>query len=164
MSNIATLFKTVSTNAPKKRSRKKKTEEVPKVPKRIKKVLPHKDKAKEIIESSKTKCGRPKMPKHVMKINDWLYITCDKCTFKIVEVNNKINPKTGEKYPDKPFLYSPRLEGIIEVLMHYMLRDTPRDLVEMREEIMKLRELIMERIPADVTPKDLFQDLNEDDD
>ena len=152
---FVTLFKTT-------RTRKKKSE-VPKEPKRIKKIVEHTNTAKDIIAKSFTKRGRPKMPKHVMKINDWLYITCDRCTFKLVEVNDKVNPKTGEKYPDKPFLYAPHLDQMIEVLMHYMTRDVPRDFIEMHERLDNIKEIIMDRIPLNCKPKDLFEEFKGDD-
>lgn len=157
---FATLFK--ATTTPTKRGRRKKEGTLPKEPKRIKKVVQHKDKAKEIIDKSFTKAGRPKMPKHVMKVNDWIYITCDAHCFKIMEVNDKVN-KDGDKLPDKPLLYAPHLDQIIEVLMHHMTRDVPRDLIEMHEQLDHIREIIMDRIPLHIKPKDLFTDVGDDD-
>lgn len=156
---FATLFKTTETST--KRTRRKKEDTLPKQPKRIKKVVQHKDKAKEIIDKSFTKAGKPKMPKHVMKVNDWIYITCDAHCFKIMEVNDKVN-KDGDKLPDKPLLYAPHLDQIIEVLMHHMTRDVSRDLIEMHEQLDHIREIIMDRIPPNIKPKDLFTDVGDD--
>lgn len=157
---FATLFKTTETST--KRTRRKKEDTLPKQPKRIKKVVQHKDKAKEIIDKSFTKAGKPKMPKHVMKVNDWIYITCDAHCFKIMEVNDKVN-KDGDKLPDKPLLYAPHLDQIIEVLAHHMTREVPMDLIELHEKLDNIREMIMDRIPPNIKPKDLFTDVSDAD-
>ena len=157
---FATLFK--ATTTPTKRGRRKKEGTLPKEPKRIKKVVQHKDKAKEIIDKSFTKAGKPKMPKHVMKVNDWIYITCDAHCFKIMEVNDKVN-KDGDKLPDKPLLYAPHLDQIIEVLAHHMTREVPMDLIELHEQLDHIREIIMDRIPPNIKPKDLFADVSDAD-
>ena len=133
-------------------------------PKKIKKIIDSRNATKERIQKTFTKAGKPVMPKHVLKINDWLYITCDKCSFKLVEVNNTINAKTGKKNSDIPFLYAPHLDQILEVLVHYMSRDMPRDIVELDKQLQDIKELIMARIPADIKPKDLFEEYNMEED
>ena len=70
------------------------------MPRKKLKIIDKPDKVTKALQETKTKVGKPKMPKHVLKINDWLYITCDKCGWMIMQVSDKINQKTGEKYPD----------------------------------------------------------------
>lgn len=111
---------------------------------------------KEHMKELNTKRGRPQMPKHVLKLNDWLYITCDAHCWKVVEVNNKCNPTTGEKYPDKSLLYASTLQDILKVAFNYMIR-VQGDYNTILDNIDKAYKLIDSRIPEKTKPKDLFE-------
>lgn len=111
---------------------------------------------KEYIRSLETKVGKTTMPKNVLKLNNWLYITCDSYCWIIKEVNTQVNPKTGEKYPDKCLLYSPDLCGIIRVAVRYMSR-VPGDILALSKKLEEIYKLIEARIPANVKPRDLFE-------
>lgn len=111
---------------------------------------------KEHIRSLETKVGKTKMPSNVLKLNNWLYITCDAYCWIIKEVNTQVNPKTGEKYPDKCLLYSPDLDGIIRAAVRYMSR-VPSDILTLSKKLDEIYKLIDERIPENVKPNDLFE-------
>ena len=128
-------------------------------------------KAKKLIVSTKdekikaltNKKGRPKTKlKHVLPITEWLYITCDSRTWKLVEVIDKVDSKTGKKLPDKPVIYWPHLDGLLKSCIHHELL-VPDDIKKLNENFNHLYKLIDERIPPNVKPRDLFE-LKEVDD
>lgn len=119
------------------------------------------------IKSAEKRKGRVAQPKHVLKLTEYLYITCDRYQFILKEVNTLKNKK-GEPYPDISLLYSASLEGIIKLAVRYMTR-VPSDILELREKLENIYDLIDARIPVDVKPRDLFEeyereDTNEEDD
>ena len=124
-------------------------------------------KAKKLIDNTSDahitavakKKGRPHSKvKHVLPITDWLYITCDSRTWKLVEVVDKVNPKTGEKYPDRPLTFCTHLNEMIESCVHHMLL-VPDDIQKLNNNFNHVYALINERIPANIKPKDLFKDI-----
>ena len=129
-----------------------------------------KNPSKKVISSSisqhvkqlEIKRGKPRQEvQHVLKINEWLYITCDKHTFILKEVNNEYD-KEGKKYPDKSLLYAPYLDQMIEVTIHYLTR-IPADFGELKKRLDDIKSLISSRIPKNIKPKDLFEEYKEDD-
>lgn len=132
------------------------------MPRKKLKIIDVPDKVTKALQETKTKVGKPKMPKHVLKINDWLYITCDKCGWMIMQVSDKINQKTGEKYPDKALAYASTLDWIIHILAMRMTRDTPRDFIELNNKLDDIYELIKDRIPPNIKPKNLFKEYDTD--
>ena len=122
----------------------------------VKKVVKN-NSTKEHIKALNTKKGKTTMPKHVLKLNDWLYITCDSHCWKIVEVNNKKNPTTGEKYPDKSLLYATNLQDILKVAVSYMIR-VPDEYQNIIKRINDCYDLIDARVPVNTKPKDLFEE------
>lgn len=130
---------------------------------KLKKVITN-NSTKEEIKKLNVKRGKPKMPKHVLRLTDWLYITCDSRCWRVVKVNDKVNPNTGEKYPDKSLFYCTSLQGIIEIATRYMIR-VPADIVELNEKMQEVYTLINTRIPKGIKPKDLFEleDVEDDD-
>ena len=132
------------------------------MPRKKLKIIDVPDKVTKALQETKTKIGKPKMPKHVLKINDWLYITCDKCGWMIMQVSDKINQKTGEKYPDKALAYASTLDWIIHILAMRMTRDTPRDFIELNNKLDDIYELIKDRIPPNIRPKNLFKEYDTD--
>ena len=132
------------------------------MPRKKLKIIDVPDKVTKALQETKTKVGKPKMPKHVLKINDWLYITCDKCCWMIMQVSDKINQKTGEKYPDKALAYASTLDWIIHILAMRMTRDTPRDFIELNNKLDDIYELIKDRIPPNIRPKNLFKEYDTD--
>lgn len=132
------------------------------MPRKKLKIIDKPDNVSKALQETKTKVGKPKMPKHVLKINDWLYITCDKCGWMIMQVSDKINQKTGEKYPDKALAYASTLDWIIHILAMRMTRDTPRDFIELNNKLDDIYELIKDRIPPNIRPKNLFKEYDTD--
>lgn len=132
------------------------------MPRKKLKIIDKPDNVSKALQETKTKVGKPKMPKHVLKINDWLYITCDKCGWMIMQVSDKINKKTGEKYPDKALAYASTLDWIIHILAMRMTRDTPRDFIELNNKLDDIYELIKDRIPPNIRPKNLFKEYDTD--
>ena len=132
------------------------------MPRKKLKIIDKPDNVSKALQETKTKVGKPKMPKHVLKINDWLYITCDKCGWMIMQVSDKINQKTGEKYPDKALAYASTLDWIIHILAMRMTRDTPRDFIELNNKLDDIYELIKDRIPPNIKPKNLFKEYDTD--
>ena len=127
----------------------------------IKNVKPKDTTTKDRIKKLATKKGKPVMPKHVLKLTDWLYISCDAHCWRVVEVNDKCNPTTGEKYPDKPLLYSSSLDGIIKLSCHYLAK-VPADVIELGKKLDNIYKLIDSRIPKNIKPKDLFEDMQKE--
>lgn len=114
------------------------------------------------IEKAEKRKGKAIQPKHVIKLTEHLYITCDKYQFILKEVNT-LKDKKGNKLPDVNLLYSPYLDGIIKLSAKYMSR-VPMDVLELKEKLENIYGLIDARIPVDVNPKDLFEELNVKDD
>lgn len=121
----------------------------------VKKVI-RKNTTEDAIKAVAKKKGRPILPKHVLRLTDYLYITCDAHCWKIVAVNDKVNPATGEKYPDKPMLYASTLQDMLKVATNFMIK-VPSDYQEIISNIEKVYQLIDERVPARTRPKDLFE-------
>ena len=115
---------------------------------------------KKIAEAEKRK-GKAVQPKHVLKLTEHLYITCDKCQFILKEVNT-LTDKKGNPYPDANLLYSPYLDGIIKLSAKYMSR-VPADVLELKKKLENIYDLIEARIPADIKPKDLFEEYERND-
>lgn len=121
---------------------------------------------KKIAEAEKRK-GKAVQPKHVLKLSEHLYITCDKYQFILKEVNT-LTDKKGNKLKDTNLLYSPYLDGIIKLSAKYMSR-VPADILELEKKLENIYDLIEARIPVDIKPRDLFEeyernDENEEDD
>lgn len=110
----------------------------------------------EHIKQLREKEGTPVLPKYVLKLTDWLYITCDKYNWMICEVNDKINPNTGEKYPDRPFLFAGNLNQILHIATNYMIR-VPVDLWKLTQKIQEIHDLIDDRVPTNTNPKDFLE-------
>ena len=132
------------------------------MPRKKLKIIETPDKIAKAVKETTGKAGRPKMPKHVLKINNWLYVTCDKYGWMIMQVSDKINQKTGEKYPDKALAYASTLDWIIHILAMRMTRDTPRDFIELNNKLDDIYELIKDRIPPNIRPKNLFKEYDTD--
>lgn len=130
--------------------------------KKIKKVVDNTAQSTKIMNRTIDKTGKPKLPKHILKINNHLYITCDSHCFKLVEVSDTKNPKTGMRYPDKSFCYAPYLDEMIKILAHNMTREVPYDILELSEKLDKIYKLIERRIPKNISPKDLFKEIEEE--
>ena len=114
------------------------------------------------LKQLEVKRGKPRQEtSHVLKINEWLYITCDKHTFILKEVNNEYD-KDGKKYPDKCLLYASHLDAMLEVTAHYLSR-VPADFGELKKKLDDIKSLISSRIPKNIKPKDLFEEYKEDD-
>lgn len=112
---------------------------------------------KQHVRMVEARRGKPRQDvSHVLKITDWLYITCDKHTFILKEVNNEYD-KDGNKYPDRCLLYAPYLDQILAITANY-LTHIPADFYEMKNKLDEIKSLISSRIPADIQPKDLFED------
>ncbi len=109
------------------------------------------------IENIKAQKGRPKMPKHVLLLEEPFYITCDACTFILKAVNSKKKPN-GEKYPDVSLLYAPHLDNMLQVTANYMVR-VPGDVAELGAKLEHIYEMIMDRTSHD-RPKDLFKEFD----
>lgn len=132
-----------------------KIKEVPKKQKKIKKIV-NNTSLDEHIKQLSTKKEKTVLPKYALKLTDWLYITCDRHCWMIKEVNNKINPTTGEKYPDKSFLYAGNLNQILHVAVNHMIR-IPVGIEELSNKIDEIHSLIDSRVPADTRPKDFLE-------
>lgn len=134
---------------------------------KVKKVIDNKSVAKTIInkenKSKGSSKGRPKggSYSHVLWLTDSLYITCDTRTFMIKKVNKAINKVTKEKYPDLPFLYAPNLDDMLRIAANYMIH-VPANYEELIERMEKIYSLIDARVPAGISPKDIFDDFNPD--
>ena len=115
---------------------------------------------KKIAEAEKRK-GKAVQPKHVLKLTEHLYITCDKCQFILKEVNT-LTDKKGNPLPDTNLLYSPYLDGIIKLSAKYMSR-VPADVLELKKKLENIYDLIEVRIPVDIKPKDLFEEYERND-
>lgn len=109
-----------------------------------------------VIKQLATKEGTPVLPDYVLKLTDWLYITCDRYNWMICEVNDKINPNTGEKYPDRAFLFAGNLNQILHIAANYMIQ-IPENLQKLSKKIDKVHELIDSRVPANTSPKDFLE-------
>ena len=125
------------------------------MPRKKLKIIDVPDKVTKALQETKTKVGKPKMPKHVLKINDWLYVTCDKYGWMIMQVSDKINQKTGEKYPDKAIAYASTLDWMLKIMVQRMIR-IPSDFIELGNKLQEIYDLIDARIPADTRPRDVF--------
>lgn len=117
---------------------------------------------KEHIRSLETKVGKTEMPKGVLRLNNWLYITCDRYCWIIKEVNTQINPATGKKYADKCLLYAVDLNSIIKCAVKYLSR-VPGDILALDKKLNEIKDLIDKRIPGNIKPTDLFDFGGEDD-
>ena len=113
---------------------------------------------KDRIQEIAKKEGNPPMPNYVLKLTDYLYITCDKYCWMVKEVVDKVNPATGEKYPDKPFLYAGRLCDILRVVADYMIR-IPADVEMLSKKMDEIYSLIDTRVPAKSSPRALFKEI-----
>lgn len=103
------------------------------------------------------KRGRKAMStQHVLKLDEKYYITCDSRTFILKEVST-LTDKDGNKLPDDNRAYDPDLCGIIQCAIRRMIR-IPADCQQIAEKQEHLYQMIMDRIPFDVKPKDLFED------
>ena len=121
----------------------------------VKKVIKN-NTMKEHVKQLNTKRRKASIPKYVLKLTDWLYITCDRHCWMIKEVIDKINPTTGEKYPDKPILFAGDFNGILKVAVNYMIR-VPVELEELSKKIDEVYSLIDSRVPANTKPKNMFE-------
>ena len=126
------------------------------MPRKKLKIIETPDKIAKAVKETTGKAGKPKMPKHVLKINNWLYVTCDKYGWMIMQVSDKINQKTGEKYPDKAIAYASTLDWMLKILVQRMIR-IPSDFIELGNKLQAIYDLIDARIPADTRPRDVFQ-------
>ena len=127
------------------------------MPRKKLKIIDVPDKVTKALKETATKVGKPKMPKHVLKINDWLYVTCDKYGWMIMQVSDKINQKTGEKYPDKAIAYASTLDWMLKIMVQRMIR-IPSDFIELGNKLQEIYDLIDARIRADTRPRDVFED------
>lgn len=127
------------------------------MPRKKLKIIETPDKIAKAVKETTGKAGRPKMPKHVLKINNWLYVTCDKYGWMIMQVSDKINQKTGEKYPDKAIAYASTLDWMLKIMVQRMIR-IPSDFIELGNKLQEIYDLIDARIPADARPRDVFED------
>ena len=100
------------------------------MPRKKLKIIDVPDKVTKALKETATKVGKPKMPKHVLKINNWLYVTCDKYGWMIMQVSDRINQKTGEKYPDKAIAYASTLDWMLKIMVQRMIR-IPSDFSEL---------------------------------
>ena len=126
------------------------------MPRKKLKIIETPDKIAKALKETTGKAGKPKMPKHVLKINNWLYVTCDKYGWMIMQVSDKINQKTGEKYPDKAIAYASTLDWMLKIMVQRMIR-IPSDFIELGNKLQEIYDLIDARIPADTRPRDVFQ-------
>ena len=126
------------------------------MPRKKLKIIETPDKIAKAVKETTGKAGKPKMPKHVLKINNWLYVTCDKYGWMIMQVSDKINQKTGEKYPDKAIAYASTLDWMLKIMVQRMIR-IPSDFIELGNKLQEIYDLIDARIPADTRPRDVFQ-------
>ena len=129
------------------------------MPRKKLKIIETPDKIAKAVKETTGKAGKPKMPKHVLKINNWLYVTCDKYGWMIMQVSDKINQKTGEKYPDKAIAYASTLDWMLKIMIQRMIR-IPSDFIELGNKLQEIYDLIDVRIPADTRPRDVFEDCN----
>lgn len=127
------------------------------MPRKKLKIIDVPDNVSKALKETATKVGKPKMPKHVLKINNWLYVTCDKYGWMIMQVSDKINQKTGEKYPDKAIAYASTLDWMLKIMVQRMIR-IPSDFIELGSKLQEIYDLIDARIPADTRPRDVFED------
>lgn len=140
------------------RGRKPYTKNMPKV-----KAILDKRQTKDIFQDTKiTKArkGRKPLPKRALYVTDDLYITYDSRNWMIVQVNNK-KDKEGNYYPDKPFLYCTNLDYAIKILCDYKIQIT-QEIQDLQKELHKLYNLIDQRIPQNIKPRDLFVELQKD--
>lgn len=122
------------------------------MPRKKLKIIETPDKIAKAVKETTGKAGKPKMPKHVLKINNWLYVTCDKYGWMIMQVSDKINQKTGEKYPDKAIAYASTLDWMLKIMVQRMIR-IPSDFIELGNKLQEIYDLIDARIPADTRPR-----------
>lgn len=101
------------------------------------------------------KKGRVPMPKYVLKLTDYLYITCDSRCWMIKEVVEGVD-KDGNKRPDKALCYAVTLEGILQVAAQRMVR-VPGDVMKLADRMKEIYDLIDARVPVGIKPKDLFE-------
>lgn len=113
---------------------------------------------KTLKETEKVK-GRPvgKTYKHVLWINDALYITCDSRQFIVKKVVNK-KDKDGNKLTDISIMYAQNLNQIIKVVVNHLSR-VPDNFDVLLKQLEHIYGLIDARIPANIKPKDLFVDI-----
>ena len=104
------------------------------MPRKKLKIIDVPDKVSKALKETATKVGKPKMPKHVLKINNWLYVTCDKA-----------------------IAYASTLDWMLKIMVQRMIR-IPSDFIELGNKLQEIYDLIDARIPADTRPRDVFED------
>lgn len=108
---------------------------------------------RERIKELEAKEGTLPMPKHVLKLTDWLYIKADAHCWAVCEVTDK-------KQPDRPLLYYTTLQEALLGAVNYGIKPQI-DYNKLLKKLDDIYSLISVRIPADVKPQDLFTDLVE---
>ena len=127
---------------------------------KVKKVISNSTVEKDIKEAIKIK-GKPKGKAytHVLWLTDGLYITCDSRQFIIRKVNDKTD-KDGKNLPDTSILYAQSLEHILKIAVNHMIK-VPYNFDELLKAMEHIYGLIDARISADISPKDLFSDMED---
>lgn len=96
-------------------------------------------------------------------INKKYYICVgDKYNFIFKEVNNKKN-RVGNKYPDTCIAFAGDLNSMFRIITHRFCNEViGDDITQIRTILEKLYILIDERIPTNVKPKDIFDEVDID--
>lgn len=125
---------------------------------KAKKLVDVPSKAEKTLTKAVKRKGRPKgykVPKHVLWLTKTVYITTDKTCYHVCVVNEKADKK------DIHTVYATNLQDALKLAVKYGIK-VPMDVQELSDKLDSIYELIVERIPLGVRPKDLFKDYEGD--
>lgn len=125
---------------------------------KLKKVINKPSEAgKALVKANKRK-GNPKghkAIKHVLWLTNNIYITTDRACYHVCVVNDKAGKK------DIHTVYATNLQDALKLAIKYGIK-IPMDVQELSDKLDHLYEVIMDRIPLGVRPKDLFEEYKGD--
>ena len=125
---------------------------------KAKKLVDVPSKAEKTLTKAVKRKGRPKgykVPKHVLWLTKTVYITTDRACYHVCVVNDKAGKK------DIHTVYATNLQDALKLAIKYGIK-IPMDVQELSDKLDHLYEVIMDRIPLGVRPKDLFEEYKGD--
>lgn len=125
---------------------------------KAKKLVDVPSKAEKTLTKAVKRKGRPKgykVPKHVLWLTNNIYITTDRTCYHVCVVNDKAGKK------DIHTVYATNLQDALKLAIKYGIK-IPMDVQELSDKLDHLYEVIMDRIPLGVRPKDLFEEYKGD--
>lgn len=99
---------------------------------------------------------------HVLTIDNDFYITCNNITFMLKQRVDGVD-KNGKKLQDTQEAYATDLKDILNCAVRRMIR-VPADFNELSAKLDHIFGLLDARIPPNIKPKDLFADMQVDND